>query len=63
MDSLFETAKKTENKTKRNVFQSFNQKIGAWFKYKKSKSGETKILDVKERNDNKRFVNVPVKTK
>jgi len=62
MDSLFETAKKTENKTKKNVFQSFNQKIGAWVKYKKS-NGETKILDVKERNDNKRFVNVPIKTK
>lgn len=43
------------------IYQKYNKHTGAWVKIKKSASGKTQILNVKQQEPHKKFVGVPVK--
>lgn len=42
-------------------FQSYNNRINAWVKYKKYANGKTIITNVKQRNKNKPFAGIKKK--
>jgi hypothetical protein len=41
--------------------QSFNNRMDAWVKFRKTKSGKLVIVNVKQRNPHQKFKGVPVK--
>ena len=43
------------------TFQSFNNKLGRWIKYKKYADGRTKILSQKKTNSTIPYKNIKVK--
>ena len=45
------------------IYQAFNPKIKAWVKYHFVKGGKAKFTDVKQREPQKPFKNIPKKGK
>lgn len=49
--------------TRKKIFQSYNNKIDKWVKFKILPSGKAKIMDVKQKNPTSKFRGVPVRKK